>query len=94
MEKWTKTIDREKLSQMIIEESKKNLPSIEASALKNMAASLLPVLWQARDAGKDMELEAWLWFFSIIERELGKDKFDRFLAEYTRRKAASEGSTT
>ena len=89
MEKWEKSIDRDKLSQMIIEESRKTLPTIEAASLQQMAAGLIPVLWKSRDAGGDMELEAWLWFFSVIERQLGFAKFEQFFSEYKKRKSAA-----
>lgn len=88
LEKWQKTLDREKLSQLIIEESRKTLPAIEATALQQMATGLLPVLWQARDAGGDMEREAWIWFFSVIERQLGEAKFEQFLLDHKKRKSA------
>jgi hypothetical protein len=87
MEKWEKEIDREKLSRMLIEESRKALPTVEAAALQQMAGGLIPVLWQARDAGEDVELEGWLWFFSLIEHQLGSAKFERFLTEYKNRRS-------
>jgi hypothetical protein len=86
MEKWEKELDREKLSRMIIEESRKAFPAVEATALQQMAGGLIPVLWQARDAGEDMELQGWMWFFSVVERQLGSDKFEWFLGEYMRRR--------
>lgn len=89
MEKWEKGIDRDKLSQMIIEESRKTLPTIEEASLQQMASGLIPVLWKARDAGEDMELEAWLWFFSVVERQLGEAKFEHFLLMYKERKSAA-----
>lgn len=87
MEKWEKDLGREKLSQMLIEESRKALPGIEAASLREMAQGLVPVLWKAHDAGGGLELEGWLWFFSLIERQLGSAKFDEFLAEYKKRRA-------
>ena len=84
MEKWEKNLDREKLSQLIVEESKKSLPEMEKAALQHMAEGLLPLLWRAKDAGGDMEKEAWLWFFSVVERQLGRDRFDRYFEEYKR----------
>lgn len=86
LEKWQKTLDREKLSQLIVEESRKALPIIETTVLQQMATGLIPILWQARAAGGDMELEGWLWFFSVIERQLGEAKLEEFLGEYNRRK--------
>ena len=29
-----------------------------------------------------MEFEVWLWFFSVIERELGEARFKHFLSKY------------
>lgn len=88
LEKWQKTLDREKLSQLIIDESRKALPVMEETTLQQMATGLIPILWRARDAGEDMELEAWLWFFSVIERQIGFAKLERFFSEYNRRKSA------
>lgn len=87
MEKWEKGLDREQLSRIIIEEGRKGLPSVEKDALKLMAGGLIPVLWQAKEAGEDMELQGWLWFFSLIERQLGSEKFERFWAEYMSRRS-------
>ena len=71
---------------MLIEESRKTLPTVEAATLQQMAEGLIPVLWRARDAEEDVELEGWLWFFSLVERQLGGTKFERFLSEYRRRR--------
>jgi hypothetical protein len=90
MEKWEKEIDREKLGQLLIEESRKALPGVEATTLRQMAEGLIPVLWQARDTAGDVELEGWLWFFSLIERQLGHAKFERFLSEYRNRQSRIE----
>ena len=87
LEKWQKTLDREKLSQLIMDESRKALPVMEETTLQQMATGLIPILWQARDAGEDMELEAWLWFFSVVERQLGEARFEQFWSEYKKRKS-------
>jgi len=87
MEKWEKEIDREKLSRIIVEQSRKQLPKVEGEALQQMVQGLMPILWQARDAGADVELEGWLWLFSLIERQLGSAKFDSFLSEYNSRRS-------
>lgn len=34
-----------------------------------------------------MEFEVWLWFFSVIERELGEARFKHFLSKYRGRKS-------
>ena len=86
MEKWEKEIDREKLSRIIVDQTKKQLPKIELEARQQMLQGLMPLLWQARDAGADVELETWLWFFSLIERQLGSAKFDTFFSEYNSRR--------
>lgn len=88
LEKWQKTLDREKLSQLIIDESRKALPVMEETTLQQMATGLIPILWRARDAGEDMELESWLWFFSVIERQIGFAKLEHFLLKYKERKSA------
>ncbi len=93
MEKWVKELDRDKLSKMIIEESQKHVISFEAASLQQMAEGLLPVLWRARDAGADMELESWIWFLSVIERQLGEAKFEHFLSEYMKRKSNVQKNT-
>lgn len=87
MEKWEKEIDREKLSRLIVEQAGKQLPKVEVETQQQMLQGLMPMLWQARDAGADVELEAWLWFFSLIERQLGNAKFDAFLSEYNSRRS-------
>lgn len=89
LDKWQKTLDREKLSQLIIDESRKALPVMEETTLQRMATGLIPILWRARDAGEDMELDAWLWFFSVVERQLGEAKFEHFLLKYKERKSAA-----
>ena len=88
MEKWEKEMGREKISQLLLDETKKGLPDAEASSLKEMAQGLVPVLWKARDAGANVELEGWMWFLSLIERQLGRSRFDEFLEEYKKRRAA------
>jgi len=90
MEKWEKTMDRDKLSRMVVEEGKKELPRLEDAALQQVAGGLIPVLWQAKDAGEDLELNGWLWFFSVIERQLGSEKFERFLKEYIERRSGTK----
>jgi hypothetical protein len=86
MEKWEKEIDREKLSQLMVDQTQKQLPKMAMEARQQMLQGLMPLLWQARDAGADVELETWLWFFSLIERQLGSEKFDSFLSEYNSRR--------
>lgn len=90
MEKWERELDRDKLSQLILDEGKKELPALETATLQQVAGGLIPVLWQAKDAGEDMELQGWLWFFSVIERQLGSEKFDRFLKEYRDRRPGTK----
>lgn len=80
MEKWQKTLDGEQLRQLAIEEGKKMLP--ESTVLQQVASGLIPILWQTHDAGEDMERETWLWFFSVIERQLGRDRFEQYFDEY------------
>ena len=51
-----------------MKEVRAQMPAIEAEAQVRVAQELIPELWQARDAGKDVELEGWKWFFHVIER--------------------------
>ncbi|MFA5055573.1 MAG: hypothetical protein WC562_05305 [Dehalococcoidia bacterium] len=89
LDKWRKNLNREKLSQLVIDQSKKALTQNEDMVLQTVASGLIPILWQTRDDGHNMECETWLWFFSVIERQLGREKFDQFLEEYRRRRRES-----
>ncbi len=36
-----------------------------------------------------MEKESWIWFFSVIERQLGEARFDHFFKEFRKRKSTA-----
>ena len=59
MQKWEKKLDRAALSREIMKEIEIATPAIGAEARQRLAQGLLPVLWQARDAGQDSELAGW-----------------------------------
>jgi len=82
MQKWEAKLDRLALSRELIREVKEQMPVTEAEAQVKVAQGLIPVLWQARDAGQDIEVSAWKWFFELIEKQLGSAKFDHIIREY------------
>lgn len=84
MQKWEKKLDRAALSRELMKEMEKATPAIGAEARQQLAQGLLPVLWQARDAGQDSELAGWKWFFSLVESQLGSSKFEYIVREYMR----------
>jgi hypothetical protein len=86
MEKWEKEISREQLRRMVSEEDRKGLSPEEVAGLQQMAETLIPALWQARNISEDLELQAWLVFLSIVELQLGADNFDRLLSQYQTRR--------
>ncbi len=82
LQMWEKETDRGVLEQAIKERAKKEAENIKTQTLAKVAEELLPRLWQARDAGEDIEYEGWRWFFSIVENTLGSVKFNRFIKKY------------
>lgn len=84
MQKWEKNLDRAALNQELLKEMEKATPAIGAEARQRLAEGLLPVLWQAKDAGEDMELAGWKWFLSLVESQLGSSKFEYIIGEYVR----------
>jgi len=84
MQKWEKKLDRAALSHELMKEMEKATPAIGAEARQRVAQGLLPVLWQARDAGQGLELAGWKWFFSLVESQLGSSKFEYVIREYMR----------
>lgn len=82
MQKWEKNLDRTALNRQIMKAMGREAPAIAEDAQQRLAQGLLPVLWQAKDAGGDMELAGWKWFFSLVESQLGSNKFEYFLSEY------------
>lgn len=84
MQKWERNLDRAALNQELLKEMEKATPAIGAEARQRLAEGLLPVLWQAKDAGEDMELAGWKWFLSLVESQLGSSKFEYIIREYER----------
>jgi hypothetical protein len=82
MQKWEKKLDRLELSHQLMKEVKAQMPAIEAEAEVRFARDLLPVLWQAGDAGQEIELAGWKWFLSVVEKKLGSSKFDQLIQSY------------
>ena len=90
MQKWEKNLDRAALDQELMKEMEKATPAIGAEARQRLAEGLLPVLWQARDAGEDMDLAGWKWFLSVVESQLGSSKFEYVIREYMRGREKAE----
>lgn len=90
MQKWEKKLDRLALSNELMKEAKGQMPTIEAEAQVRLAQGLIPVLWQAKDAGQDIELSGWKWFFKLIESQLGSSKFEHIIREYMAEREKAE----
>jgi hypothetical protein len=86
MQKWEKELDRETLNRALMEEAKRRVPEVKQGVLGQMAGGLIPVLWQARDLGGDIELEGWIWFLRVFEHQLGSEKFEQVVSEYLKRR--------
>ena len=83
MQRWEKQLStREDLTQALSEDARKKAAVAKIQTLTQVAEGLLPHLWMAQDADEDIESAGWKWFFSIVERALGSEKFKRFLNEY------------
>jgi hypothetical protein len=82
MEKWEKTLDREAITSELMKDVQAQIPKQIDSAQIQVAQGLLPVLFTARDAGKDVETAAWRWFFQWVEGYLGRERFKQMIDEY------------
>ncbi len=82
MQKWEKNLDRMALTAEFMKDIKGEMPVIETEAQVRFAQDLMPILWNAKDAGQDMELAGWKWFLHFIEGRLGSQKFERMISEY------------
>jgi len=82
MQKWERNLDRTAISRELMKEIEKVTPVVGVEALQRLAQGLLPILWQARDAGEDLEVSGWKWFLSLIESQLGGSKFEFIVREY------------
>lgn len=84
MQKWEKNLDRMALTAELMKDIKGEMPVIETEAQVRFAQDLMPILWNARDAGQDMELAGWKWFLHFIDGRLGSQRFERMISEYMR----------
>jgi len=84
MQKWEKNLDRMALTAELMKDLKGAMPAIETEAQVRFAQDLMPILWNARDAGQDMELAGWKWFLYFIDGRLGSQRFERMISEYMR----------
>jgi hypothetical protein len=82
MQKWEQGSDREVLNRALKDKAKEEAEDIKKQAINRIAQDLLPKLWEARDAGEDVEYAGWRWFFSVMESTLGQEKFRRFMSRY------------
>jgi hypothetical protein len=82
MQKWEKTLDRQALSAELMKDIKSEMPSIQSQAQVEFVQKFLPVLWEAKDSGQDVELAGWKCFLNIIERRLGSQSFEQLITEY------------
>jgi hypothetical protein len=82
MQKWEKNLDRMTLTAEIMKDIKGEMPVIQTEAQVRFAQDLMPILWNARDAGQDMELAGWKWFLHFIDGRLGSQRFERMINEY------------
>ena len=82
MQKWEKKLDRLSLSHQLMKEVKGQMPAIVGDAQARVAQELIPILWRAKDIGQDIDLVGWKWLLSLMENQLGSERFDYVLREY------------
>ena len=82
MQKWETNLDRMALTAELMKDIKGEMPVIAKEAQVRFAQDLMPILWNARDAGQDMELAGWKWFLHFIDGRLGTQRFERMINEY------------
>lgn len=90
MQKWLKETERERLSQMLVEETKKNLPQAGTEALAYFQKNLLPTLWQGIDAGRDIAKICCMWMMGVMEQTFGSATFEEALCEYSQKRAQAK----
>ena len=90
MQKWIKETDRDKISQMMIEEGKKRIPQVGSEAISYFEQNLLPTLWSGIDAGQDFAKIGCMWMMGIAEQTFGTAVFHEAMSEYTRRRAEAK----
>lgn len=82
MQKWETKLDRIALSQELMKEAQRQMPAAKLEVSQRLAQGLIPLLLEARDAGEDMDIAGWKWFLSLIEAQLGSEKFEYIISEY------------
>ena len=82
MQKWEALLDRTVLTAELMKDLDKKLPQIEKDSQLEIAQNLIPILWKAQEEGQNSSDRGWIWFFGIIEGQLGKDRFKRLINEY------------
>jgi hypothetical protein len=82
MQKWEKELDREALNRALMARAKAKADTVKSEVLMRVAEGLLPRLWEAKDAGEDIEYAGWRYFFVILENTLGSEKLRRFISQY------------
>ena len=82
MQKWEKNLDRMALTAELMKDIKGEMPVIQTEAQVRFAQDLMPLLWNARDAGQDMELAGWKWFLHFVDSRLGNERFKDMINEY------------
>jgi len=82
MQKWEKNLDRMALTAELMKDIKGQMPTIETEAQVRFAQELMPVLWNAKDVGQDMELAGWKWFLQFIDGRLGSQRFELMINQY------------
>ena len=82
MQKWEKELDREGLTRVIAQKTRKEAEAVKKQVINSLVRDLVPKLWEAKDAGEDIEYASWKWFFSVVESTLGRDKFRSILDKY------------
>lgn len=90
MQKWIKETDREKISQMMIEEGKKNIPQVGAEAISHFQKDIMPMLWLSIDAGQDIAKTCCMWMLGVMEQTFGTAVFHEAMSEYTQRRAEAK----
>jgi len=82
MQKWGKGLDREGLNRAIAQKAKEEAEVAKQRVVNSLVGDLVPKLWEAKDAGEDVEYASWKWFFSVMESTLGRDKLRAILDKY------------
>ena len=82
MQKWEMNLDRMALTAELMKDVNKDMPTIETEVQVRFAQDLMPVLWKARDAGRDIELAGWKWFLQFMEDRLSSERFELMVEQY------------